>query len=258
MKKALLYLLLTLGISFTVLLVAGAFVGFISGFIDGYNENPTGTTDSEIVMYVMIGICFMLICGLLHQIFIRRGYSSYTWGRIPEGERQKVVIPMIIVMIGMAFVYQFVDNLQPDKKDTEMFLWYHQHPGFFFPLNLLMEATGYLVFLGGILRELLEWKHRPLLVIGSLALLWGVFFFFFEDNPWVVCFTVVSFIIDAWVYECTRSIIPSVCGSFCFEIVTFLTSDATPVSWYLLLATILILPSLLYLNKAMDVFKPID
>lgn len=258
MKKALLYLLLALGISIAVLLVGGAFVGFITGFIDGYNDNPTGTTDSEVVMYIMIGICFLLICGLLHLVFIRRGFSSYSWGRIPEGERQKVIIPMIIVMCGMAFVYQYVGNLQPDNEDKEMFLWLHKHPWFSVPLTFLMEATGYLVFFGGILRELLEWKHRPVLIIGSLALLSGVIFWLAEDNPWVVGLTVVIYIIDAWVYECTRSIVPSVCGSLCFESINFLTSSYTPTSWYLLVALVLILPWLFSLHKAMDPYKPID
>ena len=59
MKKALMYLLLASGIFIAVILVYGALMGFVAGFIDGYNGAEPGANIPRNVMYGSLGICFL-------------------------------------------------------------------------------------------------------------------------------------------------------------------------------------------------------
>jgi len=268
MKKALLYLLLAVGILIAGLLLGGALVGFITGLIDGYRDNHPGTTNPEHVMYYVMGVSFVLICVVLQLVFLRRGFASYSRGLIPQGQLWKLIVLTMMVMSGMAMIYLTIHNPiaetastlmgEPDKENWLLHLWLYGHPWCSIPLYALLEATGDLVLFGGVLRALLEWKHRPMLVIGISTLVMGGVFWLFAENPLLICLSMVMFMIEGWIYECTRSVIPLACGDAFFWVVAFLLMGKELSSWYYLGGFVLILPSLFYLIKVTDLFKPID
>lgn len=268
MKKALLYLLLAVGILIAGLLLGGALVGFITCLIDGYRDNHPGTTNPEHVMYYVMGVSFVLICVVLQLVFLRRGFASYSRGLIPQGQLWKLIVLTMMVMSGMAMIYLTIHNPiaetastlmgEPDKENWLLHLWLYGHPWCSIPLYALLEATGDLVLFGGVLRALLEWKHRPMLVIGISTLVMGGVFWLFAENPLLICLSMVMFMIEGWIYECTRSVIPLACGDAFFWVVAFLLMGKELSSWYYLGGFVLILPSLFYLIKVTDIFKPID
>jgi hypothetical protein len=268
MKKALMYLLLALGIFFAVVLIGGALVGFISGFIDGFNDQQAGTTSSSDIMNCVLAACFVLVGVILHIVFLSLGYSSYTLGRIPKGGLWKVVLPMMFVMGGVALVYIYFYNpmtdsdvtlfAEPDEKAPSIYLWAHEHFLYAIPLFAFVEATLDMIFFGGILREILEWKHRPQLVIGVMALIAGLFYVLFGDSPYVVILSMIVFLIQSWTYECTRSIIPVIVGDILFWCIVILLMGNTFSWWYLLPIAVIVIPACYYLFKVMDPYKPID
>ena len=267
MKKALMYLLLAVGIFFAVLLIGGALVGFIAGYIDGYNDQPPGTTHSGDFMNYAVLICLLLIGVILHMVFLGLRFSSYSMGRIPKGESWKVILLVMIVMGGMALASIIFYNPLTDSDTTlfetdgvslSFYGWIYEHPFYSIPLIAFAEATFDLILFGGILREILEWKHRPQLVIGIFALLMGIGYFLVEDSMIVVLLSMVVVIIEGWTYECTRSVIPIVIGDSFFWAVTILMMGNTFAMWYLLPAAVMVIPAVYYLIKVMDPYKPID
>ena len=81
MKKAMMYLLLALGITLVVMFIGGAMVGLIAGFIDGFSGNQVGTSDGlcrisffDIVMYHSeLGVHQTWFCKLYHRPCAKEG-----------------------------------------------------------------------------------------------------------------------------------------------------------------------------------------
>ena len=70
MKKAMMYLLLALGITLGVVFVGGATAGFVAGFIDGLNGDKVGTTSSMTYMVGVGSVFIIVLCGIL--VFLAR------------------------------------------------------------------------------------------------------------------------------------------------------------------------------------------
>lgn len=266
MKKALLYLLLAFGISIAVLMLGGALMGVVAGFIDGYNENHYGTTDpKDLMTYGMYGI-FVVLCLIIHAVFRRLKFASYTWGCVPQSLRWRVVLLMLPVMGGMALAYALMYNPLLPADDTmltvsdegirEYYLWMKSNPWLAIPLVALIEATCDLVIYGGVLRELLEWKHRPMIIVLIYAIVMAAFGAL--NSPILIIPAFLVAYVEAWVYEYSRSIIPVVIGDIFFWIVYILLIGTAIPWWGVIVAIALVAPCIYFILKALEPYKPID
>lgn len=267
MKKALMYLLLALGISLGVLFVGGAVVGFVTGFIDGFNENESGTTTTMSIMTV--GGCCMIftLCILLHWVFLHFGFASYSEGRIPRNVRWKVIIALIIAMAGMALLNCIVYNpiaepdgtiiTESDSTVRETYRWMRIHPVFSILVLSAIEATCNLVIYGAVLREILEWKHRPAIVITVYGVVMSLLSLLY-NSPLLIVPTMMMVMFEGWVYEYSRSVIPVIIGDVVFYIVMLCLIGTVFEGWWFFVVAILVLPAVFYTLKAMEPYKPID
>ena len=269
MKKALMYLLLAFGITIAVLFVGGALIGFISGFIDGYNEQAPGTTNQFSTHTILFALALLVADSIvLHWVFLRMKFASYDLGLTPKSERWKVVLPLMLVMGGLALLFAIAYNPMTALETTpatdadfdthQFYLWMHEHPFLVMPFIVIIDATCDLVIYGGVLRELLEWKHRPMIVVGVFSLLMGVTYYFFGGGIAEGGLALVTFLLQGWIYECTRSIVPLIIGDVFYWIIALLVMGIVSPLWAGPLAMMLIVPSLYFLAKTMDAFKPID
>ena len=267
MKKALLYLLLALGISVAVLLVGGAIMGFAAGFIDGFNESNPGTTSPSSLMTYSGLIMIVGVCAILHWVFIRWRFAEYSKGLVPKEKRWQVLGWLLLAMGGLALIYWVIYNplAEPDgtmlteSDDTirATYLWMKSHPIYTLLWSTLIEATADLVIFGAVLREILEWRHRPQVIIPIFAAIMGLLNLIM-GKPLLIIPSMLVAIVEAWTYECTRSIIPIIIGDIFYWIVSLILIG-TPLSpWFLLVAVVIILPSVIMLMKTMDPYKPID
>lgn len=253
------YLLLALGICLVVLFVGGALAGFVAGFIDGFNEAAKGTTDSK-DFFLSSGMVLVLIaCVILQVVFLRLGYASYTVGRTPKNKRWQVVGCLILAMGGLAVIYSLMYNplADPDEAVSASYLWIKQHPAISLPYLILIEATGDLILFGGVLREILEWKHRPIIVITVFAVIMALFSGLFS-TPMVMIPAYMLAMIEGYVYEYGRSVIPVIVCDSVFWLVMVSLLGITLPGWSYFAACVLIVPSIYFALKTLEPYKPID
>ena len=267
MKKALMYLLLAFGIILGVLFVGGAVMGFVAGFIDGFQGNETGTT-SVLNMMTVGGCCMILVLALvLNWVFLRLGCASYSVGRIPQNVRWKVILALAMAMAGLAVLYCIVYNpiIEPDgtiitEQDSttrKTFLWMKTHPLVSIPMIIVIEATANLVIYGAVLREILEWKHRPAIVITVYAVIM-VLVSKLYSSPLLILPTFMMAMLEGWVYEYSRSVIPVIIGDVVFWLVLlFLLGTVLSGAWFVLVA-LLVIPGACITLRLMEPYKPID
>lgn len=267
MRKAIMYMLLALGIVLGVMFVGGALAGFAAGFIDGWNDAAPGSVGAQQAMACMMAAMAVLVCGLLQWVFLRWGFASYDSGRVPSGLRTRVLTLLLIVMGGMAFVYALVYNplaepdgtvfTESDPSTRDVYLWIKTHPLLSLPFIILVEATAALVLYGGVLREILAWKHRPHIVIPLFAAAFSAFTFL-SGNVALGLPSMMVALVEAWTYETTRSVIPVIIGDAFFWVVLILMLGQPLPWWGVFIAAAVIVPAAYKLGEVMDTFKPID
>lgn len=267
MKKAMMYLLLALGIIIAVVFVSGAVMGFAAGFIDGYNEAHPGTTQTSSLI-VCSGVVFALLaCAILNWVFLHFRFASYTGGRMPKEARWRVLPLLMLVMGGLALVYSIMYNplvpydgtlnTESDQTVRDYYLMIKNNPLYSLPMLVLVEGTADLILFGAVLREILEWKHKPEIIIPVFAGLMGLFSGF-SNMVMLILPSMMVAMVEAWTYECTRSVIPVIIGDAFFWIVMICLLGVPLSGWFFLIAAVIIVPSVYFLIKAMDSFKPID
>ena len=263
MKKAMMYLLLALGITLVVMFIGGAVVGFVAGFIEGFRGEEVGADTSMSVMVYAASASVILLCIVLNWVFLKFGFANYSLGRIPERNsvRLKVAAGVMLVMAGLAVlqcsmedVFQVAEN---DALIKESYAWMRQHPIYSILILCVAEATGNLVIYGAVLREILEWKHRPVIVIPVFAITIGLFSMVAGNSMLVVSGVLVA-LVEACVYEYTRSIIPIIIGDVVFWIVTLCLVGIPAQTWWPFAAWLLATPGIPLVLKTMDPYKPID
>lgn len=263
MKKAMMYLLLALGITLVGMFVCGAVVGFIAGFIDGYYGYEIGTTTSMNLMVYTGSASGILLCVILNWVFLKQGYAEYAMGRIPKRRaiRIRVVAGMMLTMAGLAVLHCLMNELSHDaENDTlvkEVYAWMHQHPIYSVLILGIAEATGNLIVYGAVLREILEWKHRPAIIIPVFSIFVGLFSIF-AGNPMLMVSGFLVALFEALVYEYTRSIIPIIIGDAVFWIVTMCLVGIPTQTWGALVAWVLATIGIPLALKTMEPYKPID
>ena len=259
MKKALMYLLLALGITLGVVFVGGAVISFSAGFIDGYNESSPGSTDSRTMILSSGMILLLLTCVILNVVFLRLRYASYTVGRVPKEKRWRVVAWLVLAMAGLTMVYSMMYNplVDSDEAVRTSYAWMKEHPVISMILCVIVEATADLIIFGGVLREILEWKHRPEIVIpvfgAVMGLLSGIF-----SHPLLIIPGMMVAQLEGYVYEYSRSVIPVIICDIVFWMVMLYLMGNTFPWWCLLIAAAMIIPGSLFAIKTMEPYKPID
>ncbi len=115
-----------------------------------------------------------------------------------------------------------------------------------------------MVIYGAVLRELLEWKHRPQIIIPVALVVVALINWLSVPTPWLVIPIVLAALIEMWTFECTRSFIPILVSGVVFWLVYIYVPELAFSWWGMPLAVVLIIPSTLYLVRVMDRFRPID
>ena len=262
MKKAMMYLLLALGITLIVMFIGGAIVGFIAGFTDGFNGNEFGSSTSLNIMTCAGSVSVVLLCIILNWVFLKLGFASYTIGRIPKlkSVRLKVCLGMILTMAGLAVVHYMMNDVFDAESDAlvnESYAWMRQHPVYSILILAFVEATGNLVIYGAILREILEWNHRPAIIIPAFAVIMGLFSLL-GGNPLLMIPAFLVALVEGYVFEYTRSIIPIIIGDVVFWIVMLCLVGIPTHSWWPFVAWVLVTPGIPLVLKSMEPYKPID
>lgn len=267
MKKALMYLLLALGITLGVVFVGGALVGFTVGFIDGFNDSQPATTNPTSIMTFGGLLLILVLCFILHWVFLRLGFASYSAGHIPKPLRWKVLLALMMAMGGLALLNCVMYNplvpydgtLLTESDDTvrSTYLWMKTHPlraliGF-----AAIEMTAGLILYGAVLREILEWKHNPNIVVNVYALVMAILTGLLS-NPLLLIPSFMIFLLEGWVYEYSRSIIPVIIADILYWVVMLCLMGITFSGMWFFVAAILILPGGFFALKLMDPYKPID
>jgi amino acid transporter len=267
MRKAMMYLLLALGITLVVLFAGGALIGFAAGIIDGFNESKPGTTNSLSLM-TFGGILIALVLSLvLHWVFLHFGFASYSAGRIPKPLRWKVLLGVMMAMGGLALLCCVIYNpivpydgtmlTESDDSVRSAYTWMKTHPIQSLLVIAAIEMTANLVLYGAVLRELLEWKHYPIVIVNVYALVMTLLSGLFS-NPLLMIPSLITAQVEAWTYEYSRSIIPVIVGDIFYWIVMLsLMGISFSGLWYLV-ACIIVVPGIFLAMKVMEPYKPID
>jgi len=270
MKKAVMYLLLAFGITIGMLLFGGALTGFVAGFMDGYLGEAYGTSanapTSELLSSIMLGcsmFVFVLACALLQWIFLRHKFASYTLGRVPTTVRWRALGWFIMCMSGLAFIYILLFNISSTgidiKDDTAVssYLWMQQHLVLALPALILIESTCNLIVYGAVIRELLEWRHQPALIISIYAALMGLMSGLVND-PLLIIPAFLLAMTEGWLYEYSRSVVPIIVGDIVFWILVLAFMFHPLPSWLFFPAAVFVIVGLWMMLRTMEPWKPID
>lgn len=260
MRKAVMYLLLALGICLVVAFAGGALIGFAAGFIDGFNGDAPGTSSDSKNVYVSSAmVLVILVCLILNVVFLSLGYAKYTVGIVPRNKRWQVVVWLLLSMGGLAFLHCSMYNPIADSDDavSSSFLWIKENVAISLPYLVLIEATGDLIIFGGILREILEWKHRPQIVISVFAIIMGLFSALFS-SPLLFIPAMMQALLEGYVYEYSRSVIAVIIGDAFYWVVMLCLMGTTFPWWCLIIAGSLILIGSYFVIHTMEPYKPID
>jgi membrane protease YdiL (CAAX protease family) len=131
------------------------------------------------------------------------------------------------------------------------------HPLVSIPMIIVIEATANLVIYGAVLREILEWKHRPAIVITVYAIIM-VLVSKLYNSPLLILPAFMMAMLEGWVYEYSRSVIPVIIGDVVFWLVwLFLMGTVLSGAWFILVA-LLMVPGACITLRLMEPYKPID
>ncbi len=270
MRKALMYLLLSLGIVLVVMFVCGAALGFagqfIEGFIDGY-QGDTNATWNPSDFYFAIGMVILCIaCVILQIVFLRMRFANYTLGRMgctPKEKRRKVIGKVIgnagMAMYGLALLYCTISDpfFSNDETLRESYAWMAKHPVISLIGMSFIEGTADLILYGGIMRELLEWKHRPQIIVPVFALAIGLLSACFS-SPVLAIPSTMAVMFQGYLYDYCRSVIPIIIGDFFYWLIIILLIGVNLPAWFFFVAAVLIVPGAAIALQTLEPYKPID
>ncbi len=265
MKKAIMYLLLALGITVGMLLLGGALTGFIAGFMDGYYGNSPGTTSPSTSGLVVGGSVLLVavICIVLQWVFLHQGFASYSLGNIPVAARWRTVGWLSLAMAGLGIVYCLLYHL--GVKDTDIqndtvatsFQWLKAHPALSLPYLALIESSCNLIIYGAVIRELLTWRHQPALIISIYAALMALLSSS-AYGPLMIMPAFLLALIEGWLYEYSRSVVPVIIGDMVFWVLVLALLFRPLSEWLFFPAALAMITGLVMMLRTMEPWKPID
>ena len=266
MRKALMYLLLSLGIVLVVMFICGAVIGFAGNFFEALHNGILAQTNPSSI-YFALGMVILCIASLVLQIvFLRMHFASYTLGRmghIPKEKRGKVISRVIgnsgMAMLGLALLYCTIADpfFSNDEALRESYAWMSQHPVLSLIGMSFVEATADLVIFGGIMRELLEWKHRPEIIVPVFGLVIGLLSACFS-SPVLAIPTTMAMMFQGYLYDYCRSVIPIIIGGFFYWLIIILFIGISLPGWFFFIAAVLFVPGAVIAIQTMEPYKPID
>lgn len=263
MRKALMYLLLSLGIILVVMFLSGAALGFMGSFLDGFVDGILGNDyapSKPSDLYFIIGMVILCVaCVILQIVFLRLRFASYSIGRIPKEKRWPVTGWAMVTLGGLALLYCTMFNpfISPDENVRDSWVWITRHPIISFFGMGFVEATADLIIFGGMMREILEWKHRPQIIIPVFAIIIGLTSAFFSEPLLAIPATMVG-MVEGYVYEYSRSVIPIIIGDLLYWLILVFFIGVGFPGWTILIAAGLIVLGFYSVIKTMEPFKPID
>jgi hypothetical protein len=148
-------------------------------------------------------------------------------------------------------------DVEDDALIKESYAWMCQHPVFTILILVIVEATGNLVIYGAVLREILEWKHRPVIIIPVFAAIMGALSLI-GGNPMLMLPAFMMAQVEGYMYEYSRSIIPIIIGDVAFWIVMLCLAGIPTQGWWFFVAAALAVPGVLLALNPMEPYKPID
>ena len=131
------------------------------------------------------------------------------------------------------------------------------HPVFSLLVVSIVSATANLIIYGAVLREILEWKHRPQIIIPIYGVIMALVSMI-DGTFLLMIVTMLMAEFEALVYEYTRSVIPVIIGDVAFWALTLVLIGVPTSGWWLLIGAVLILPGLYLAVHPMESYKPID
>ena len=266
MRKALMYLLLSLGIVLVVMFVCGAALGFagnfIEGFIDGF-KGDTNATWNPSDFYFAIGMVILCIaCIILQIVFLRMRFANYTLGRMKSIPKKKIGIVIGntgMAMYGLALLYCTISDpfFSNDEALRESYAWMASHPVLSLIGMSFVEATADLILYGAIMRELLEWKHRPEIIVPVFGLIIGLLSACFS-SPVLAIPSTMAVMFQGYLYDYCRSVVPIIIGDFIYWLIIILLIGVNLPAWFFFIAALLIISGAVIALQTMEPYKPID
>lgn len=267
MRKAIMYLLLALGITLGVLFVGGAIGGFIVGFVDGWNGAKNGTSSS--VQYGTIAAVVMVVLwtAAMQWTFIRNRFASYTLGLIPKNRLWSVTLMAFfafagINMLEMVIYHPLVDG---NPESLENWQWIMEHRWLTIMLLIPADITYMLVLYGAIFREVREWKPDAdpnlLQAFFGIAVLIPMFVIVFFIDTELTRSLIPSFMsiqIACTIFQCTRSVVPLLIGSTLADVLSVVFLDVNLSGWFFIPAAVLMFVGGWGIWKSTETYRPIE
>ena len=150
-----------------------------------------------------------------------------------------------------------ISNGGSDEFVMESYSWMRQHPIFTILILLFVEATANLVIYGAVLREILEWKHRPFPVVYIFAMIMSLFSLI-EGMPSLMTPAFAIALFEAALFEYTTSIITIIIGDVVFWIVMLCLVGLPSSGWAFLVAVPMMGVGGYSAINSMEPYKPID
>ena len=267
MRKAVMYLLLALGISFGVLCVGGALGGFIAGFVDGFNDAKVGTSNPSQYVAIVAVVLVVLWTVAMQWTFLANHFTSYTLGLIPKNRLWSVTLMTFLTFAGfnMLDMVSYSSLADSDPESQEIWQWIATHRWQSILLLIPVDITYMLVLYGAIFREIAEWKPNaePNLLMAAFGLavcfpMFAVVFFFDAELVRSMIPTFMSIQVACMVYLCTRSVVPLLIGATLADVLTYAFIDVSLNGWYFFVAAILLLVGGWGTWKVTEGYRPID
>ena len=270
MKKAIMYLLLALGITLGVLFVGGAVGGFIAGFVDGFNGVGDGSSvaTGEPSPFAIVAVVLAVLWTVAMQwTFLANRFASYTLGLIPKNRLWSVTLMAFLAFAGLNLLEMVVypPLAASDPESQEIWLWIAAHRWQSILLLIPVDITYILVLYGAIFREISEWKPNvePNLLMAAFGIavcipLFALVFFVDTEVTRTMIPTFMSIQLACMTFLCTRSVAPLLIGSTLADVLTFAFIDVSFNGWYFFLAAILMCGGGWGIWKATEGYRPID
>ena len=122
---------------------------------------------------------------------------------------------------------------------------------------MAVEATANLIIYGAVMREILEWKHHPMLIGNIYAVIMALISLVY-GNVLLMIPAMLLARFEIMVYEYTRSVIPIIIGDVAFWMVTLCLMGIASHAWWFFVAWVLATPGIPLALKPMEPYKPID
>jgi len=164
-----------------------------------------------------------------------------------------------MAMYGLALLNCTISDpfFSNDESLRESYAWIAKHPISSLIGMAFIEATADLIIYGGMMREILEWKHRPQIIVPAFALIIGLTSAFFSA-PVLAIITTMTVMFQGYLYDFTRSVIPIIFGDIIYWLIIVLLTGLSIPAWCFFIAAILFVPGAYLALQTMEPFRPID